>query len=102
MIDPLTEAALEVNQAHLALGNEVFDAAGGRFVRNRRHPSIWDANHIDRVTARTPAEIEALLATAERAYADCEHLRFDVDPRTPPESRRDFCSMAGGSTARCS
>jgi len=58
--------------------------AGARFVRDRAHPSIWDANHVDSIVASTPEEIDALLEAAERAYAHCGHVRFDVDARTPP------------------
>ena len=84
-MDRITVAALAVNQAHLTLGNEVFEAAGGRFVRNTSYPQIWDANHVDNVTATTPAAIDALLVLAEREFAGSTHLRFDVDVRTPPE-----------------
>jgi GNAT superfamily N-acetyltransferase len=84
-MDRLFEAALAVNQDNLALGNEAFEAAGARFVRNAAYPSIYDANHVDDVTASSPAEIEALLERAEDEFAGCPHLRFDVDARTPPE-----------------
>src|SRR5690348_6513045 len=85
MMNNLLAAALAVNQDNLALGNEAFPVPGGRFVRNRARPSIWDANHVDRVTASSPDEIEALLDRARREYTHCEHVRFDLSPLTPPE-----------------
>jgi len=84
-VDRLLAAALTVNQDNLALGNETFEAAGARFVRSIAAPDIYDANHVDRLTASTPAEIDALLERAALEYAHCQHLRFDVDPSTPPE-----------------
>ncbi|HZU75167.1 MAG TPA: GNAT family N-acetyltransferase, partial [Dehalococcoidia bacterium] len=71
-------------QDYLALGNETFQAAGARFVRSTALAAIRDANHMDRITAASPREIEALLEQAAHEYAHCDHLRFDVDPRTPP------------------
>jgi hypothetical protein len=84
-MDSLVAAALAVNQDNLALGNEVFDAAGARFIRNGAFPSIWDANHVDHVTAASAAEIGTLLGRAEREFEGYPHLRFDLDARTPPE-----------------
>lgn len=89
MYDPampdLVRRALEVSDASLALGHEVFDAAGARFVRNTSYPRIYDANHVAGVTAATSAEIDALLARAEREYAHCGHRRYHLDARTPPQ-----------------
>ncbi len=84
-MDALIAAALATNQDNLALGNEVFEADGGRFIRNVAAPGVYDANLIDSITAAAPEEVEALLARAEREYARCRHLRCDVDPRTPPQ-----------------
>ena len=68
----------------LALGHEVFDADGARFVRDRRLPDIWEANRVTAVTASSDAAIDRLLARAEREYADLGHRRFDLDFATPP------------------
>ncbi len=84
-MDRLIAAAVAVNQDNLALGNETFEATAARFVRNVGVPDIWDANHVDRITASTPAEVDALLERAAREYSHCHHLRFDVDPSTPPQ-----------------
>lgn len=63
----------------------MFDADGARFVKNTSYPRIYDANHIVGVTAATPAEIDALLARAEREYAHCAHRRYHADARTPAQ-----------------
>jgi ribosomal protein S18 acetylase RimI-like enzyme len=67
----------------LALGHEVFDADGARFVRDRRLPDIWEANRVTAVTAASDAAIDRLLARAEREYAELGHRRFDLDSTTP-------------------
>ena len=77
--------ALGVNEANLALGNEVFQQDGATFIRNTSHPLIHDANHVTRITAVAPAEIDALLDSVEREYTHCRHRRFDTDARTPPQ-----------------
>jgi len=84
MADEVVRRALAVNQALLALGNEVFEAEGAAFVRNRDAPAIRDSNHVANVRARTPEEIDRLLARVDREYAGVPHRRFDVDLDTPP------------------
>jgi len=82
----LAARALETDEALLALGNEVFEAAGATFVRNRSAPLIRDANHVRDIRASTPEEIELLLARVEEEFGGwCPHRRFNVDYRTPPE-----------------
>lgn len=80
----LIRRALAVNRAMLGLGQEVFEADGGVFVRNRALPSIYDANHVTGVSAATPEQVERLLARVEREFAGYEHRRFDLDCTTPP------------------
>jgi GNAT superfamily N-acetyltransferase len=80
----LIAQALDVNAANLALGHEVFDADGARFVRNRAVPDIYDANHVTAITASTDREIDALFERVEREFEGYGHRRFDVDFRTPP------------------
>jgi GNAT superfamily N-acetyltransferase len=72
-----------VNEANLALGHEVFSAHGATFVRNRRIPNVWDANHVRDITASTPPEIDALIAYAATAF-DGDSRIFHTDVRTPP------------------
>jgi ribosomal protein S18 acetylase RimI-like enzyme len=84
-MDRTADSACDVDYANFRLGNEVFEAAGATFVRNRELRNIYDANHVSDITARTPGEIEQLLATTEREFGHCGHRRFDVDHRTPPE-----------------
>lgn len=81
----LAAAALDTNQALLALGHDVFEANGARFVRNLDLADIWDANHIDHITSAGATDIDGLLAAALEEYPHCTTVRFDVDFRTPPE-----------------
>jgi len=85
LVASLTERALDVNAANLALGNDVYELTGATFVRNTALPNIYDANHIRDATASTPHDIDALLAAADREYAASSHRRFTADHRTPPE-----------------
>lgn len=80
----LIASALDVNAANLALGHEVFDADGARFVRDRAVADIYDANHVTAITASTDREIDALFERVEREFEGYGHRRFDVDFRTPP------------------
>jgi GNAT superfamily N-acetyltransferase len=85
----LARDALAVVRAGLALGNEVFAAEGGIFVRNRHLPALRDANHVSQPTATTAGAVDALLARADREFAGSPHRRVDCDDTTPPavESR---------------
>src|SRR5688572_10398450 len=77
-------SALATDRAYLALGNETFEAEGALFVRNRDLPVLWDANHVTRITARTPEDVDRLLARADVEHAASPHRRFDVEPSSPP------------------
>ena len=81
----LVRLALAVNQAWLALASEVFEADGAVFVRNPAYPSIRDANHVARVRARTPEDIDTLLARVEREFAGFPHRAYQLDLDTPSE-----------------
>ena len=76
--------ALDVNDANLRLGNEVFQAAGATFVRNLGAPDIYDANHVTDIRVNIPTEIDALLQRVEPEFAGYRHRRFDTDHRTHP------------------
>lgn len=80
----LLDRALDVNEALLALGCEVFETDGGRFVRDRGTPNIWDSNFVSHVTTSSPEEIERLLRRAEREFAEVDTISFHCDYRTPP------------------
>jgi GNAT superfamily N-acetyltransferase len=67
-----------------ALGNDVERTLLCWLVSDRAHPGVWDANHVSRVRARTPAEIDRVLQQADAAFAHCHHRLFVVDPLTPP------------------
>jgi len=76
--------ALDVNDANLSLGNEIFEAAAATFVRNRRAPDIYDANHVTGIKVNTTTEIDSLFQQVETVFAGYRHRRFDTDHRTHP------------------
>jgi GNAT superfamily N-acetyltransferase len=84
-VTDLIDETIDTDGANFALGNETFEMAGALFVRSLDSPNIYDANHATRVRARTPQEIDELLAAMEREFQHSGHRRFDVDYRTPPE-----------------
>lgn len=81
----LPDRAIDVANDLSALGCEVFEVEGARFVRDRSAPNVWDSNFVSQIRARTPEEIERLLARAEREFAGSERISFRCDHRTPPE-----------------
>ncbi len=83
MADPALRA-LTTNEAFFDLGNETFQVEGATFVRNRDVPDIWDANHVSRITASTPEEIDRLLERVEREFDGFRHRQIWVDFTTPP------------------
>jgi GNAT superfamily N-acetyltransferase len=84
-VTDLIARAADVNAANFMLGNETFESARATFVRSVDTPHIYDANHAANVRARTPHEIDELLAALDREFQHSGHRRFDVDYRTPPE-----------------
>jgi GNAT superfamily N-acetyltransferase len=80
----LIHRALDVNDANLALGNEVFEAVGATFVRNREAPDIYDANHVTNIRVSSIEELDALFTRAEKEFEGFRHRRFDIDHRTHP------------------
>lgn len=72
-------------QGYLELGNETFEAAGGRFVRNRACPQRYDANHVARITCETANEIDSLLARMDVEFAGQRHRVLKTDVFTAPE-----------------
>ena len=83
-IAELTRRAVAVDGNFLALGHEVFEADGARFVRNRSLPRIHDANYVSDVTVATPDAVERLLARVDREYPHTRHRQFLLDASTPP------------------
>jgi len=82
----LTRRALATDYGFMALGCEWSEDAGATFIRNPSVPRIRDANQVIGVTASSaPAEIERLLARADREYADCPHRQFRLDFTASPE-----------------
>jgi GNAT superfamily N-acetyltransferase len=55
------------------------------FVRNVEAASIYDANHATRVRARSPKDIDFVLARADEVLGASQHREFLIDPDTPPQ-----------------
>ncbi|MEE2702999.1 MAG: GNAT family N-acetyltransferase [Myxococcota bacterium] len=73
----------ETLEGYYALGNEVIDLGSVRFIRNRAHPNIHDANHGVPVRVETAGEIEAVLEHAEEIYAGYRDRLFRCSSDTP-------------------
>lgn len=82
--DELAAKVLDVDAALMALGCESFEGDGATWVRDRRFPSIYDANHVSRPSVSSTADVDRLLDRVEVEYAHCTHRRFHVDFRTSP------------------
>jgi GNAT superfamily N-acetyltransferase len=80
----LADKALDIDDANHRLGNEVYEAAGATFVRNRQAPDIYDANHVASIRVTTDAQVDELFRRVDEDFADCAHRRFDTDHRTYP------------------
>jgi GNAT superfamily N-acetyltransferase len=68
---------------HRALGNETVETPLANFVVNREHPRVWIANHVSRVVASSPTEIDGLLREIESRFAHCDHRAIVADRFTP-------------------
>jgi GNAT superfamily N-acetyltransferase len=79
----LAQRVSDTTAAYLALGCEVFEADGARFVRRHDRPLIWDANHVSHIRCETEADLDRLLERTDREFAHCRHRRLDLDPSTP-------------------
>ncbi|MEO6196697.1 MAG: hypothetical protein ABIP58_01170, partial [Dehalococcoidia bacterium] len=77
-------AALDINAAMLALGNETLNTPLASMVRNRDIPNIYAANHVVAISASTAEEVDEMMARVEVEYQHARHRRFHVDYRTPP------------------
>jgi GNAT superfamily N-acetyltransferase len=75
----------ETLDGYLALGNEVIDGPLVSFVRNVEAADIYDANHATRVRARSPKDIDFVLARADEVLEASRHREFLIDPATPPQ-----------------
>src|SRR4051812_7312091 len=51
------------------LGHRVIESSGCCIVANAAIPDVWDANHVDSVTAENEAQIQAVFAAMD------EHLK---------------------------
>jgi hypothetical protein len=83
--DSLIARAYETIVGWLARGHETRTQPLAQFVRDPRTPVVYDANFIADVRARTPDEIESVLAAADSMYRELAHRHFLWDPEMPIE-----------------
>jgi len=83
-VDAAVRSVCDTYAAYLALGHAVEDGPGARLVRAPEAPLIWDANHVQGVTAAEPEAVEAALDWADRSQQGLEHRHVLADPSTPP------------------
>lgn len=76
-------AVCEAYRWQHGLGNQLIATAHGRIIINRAHPLVWDANHVDTVTAQAPDEIDALLLSMEEEFHHTKWRVVHTDPFTP-------------------
>src|SRR3546814_4979362 len=67
---------IEAYRWQRGLGHDIIATPYGRIVTNLAHPTVWDANHADAVTAEKPEEIAALLASMD------DHLAHRSEEQT--------------------
>ena len=79
------DRALDEFPAYLSASDERFQAQGGVFVRNRSIPDKYYANHVEKVTASTRAEIARLTERVEVEFKGFRHRCFYIDRETPAE-----------------
>jgi ribosomal protein S18 acetylase RimI-like enzyme len=68
---------------YYALGHEQIEHELCRAIRNDAAPSIYDANHLQRVRARTQEELDAVFGFLEQTLGARRHREVLVDPGTP-------------------
>lgn len=81
-----TETAKSIADAYgwqRGLGHSCVATPHCRIVANPAHPDVWDANHADRITARTPDEIEAVLAAMDHHLPHTSWRVAHTDGFTP-------------------
>src|SRR3546814_12753358 len=79
---------IEAYRWQRGLGHDIIATPYGRIVTNLAHPTVWDANHADAVTAEQPEEIAALLASMADHLAHTPWRVVHTDPFTPAALER--------------
>jgi GNAT superfamily N-acetyltransferase len=78
------ERAVETLHGYLELGNDVVDGPHARYVRCPPCPTVYDANCVTRIRARTDDDIAALAAETDGHFGALPFRSFRLDPFTPP------------------
>ncbi len=82
-MDELTRQICATYAAHLALGHEIEERDGARFVRFVRTPMVWDANFIQPFEIADFDQARRLLGLVEDWLEGFSHRRVFADPSTP-------------------
>ena len=82
-MDELTRQICATYAAHLALGHEIEERDGARFVRFVRTPMVWDANYIQPFEIADFDQARRLLGLVEDWLEAFSHRRVFADPSTP-------------------
>ena len=83
MADELARLLAETYRWQRRLGNQVIATPHCSIVANPAHPEVWEANHAEEVTAKTEAEIDAVLAAMDRHLAHTPWRVAHTDCFTP-------------------
>ena len=83
MSDRLARTIAEAYRWQRRLGHRAIAAAHCHIVADPAHPDVWDANHADDVTARTPDEIAGVLRAMDEHLGHTRWRVVHTDMFTP-------------------
>jgi len=83
MTQDLARTIAEAYRWQRRLGHRAIAAAHCHIVADSAHPDVWDANHADEVTARTPAEIDGVFRAIDEHLAHTRWRVVHTDMFTP-------------------
>lgn len=76
-------AIIDTYRWHRGLGHSVVLLPNARVIVDTLHPNVWDANHVDAVSAATEDEIEEVLGAFQNHLAHSDWRVIHTDPLTP-------------------
>ncbi len=82
-MDEISRKICETYATHLALGHEVEERDGARFVRFRSSPMVYDANFVQCFEAPTVDSARHMLSLVDQWLDEFSHRRVLADPATP-------------------
>ncbi|WP_279356009.1 GNAT family N-acetyltransferase [Methylobacterium indicum] len=82
-LDLRLRTIVEAYRWQRGLGHQTVETQYARVVRNPDHPEVWDANHIDTVTAETPEQIDGVFQAMSDHLGHSPWGVIHTDPFTP-------------------